>query len=133
MQYDLEYMPRPIVTVPIMYGPAKGRRRNEELVMRALKNILKSIWYGPVNAKNLTVEHLAKVLQPTLLLYETGSPYLKSHEILREYLVDCTSVLLPGTEIKHFSPLEQPDLLVQHIRAFLQPEGMEVSPVSGDT
>ena len=117
-RHDLEYLIRQIVKVPIVYGPAKGRPRDEELVLRTLK-VLSPSWNGENTARNLAVEQLHEIRSPTLLLYDTDSPYLKSYEMLRERLANCTPLLLPSTGIKHFSPLEQPELLLKHIKDFL--------------
>lgn len=117
-RHDLEYLMRQIIKVPIVYGPAKGQPRNEDLVLRTLK-ILSPSWNGESAERNLLVEQLQHISHPTLLLYDTGSPYLKAYETLLDRLVDCTPMLLPSTGIKHFSPLEQPELLLKCIRDFL--------------
>jgi pimeloyl-ACP methyl ester carboxylesterase len=117
-RHNIEYLIRQIVKVPIVYGPAKGQSRNEELVLRTLR-VLSPMWNGCQAEHNLTVEQLHKIPHPTLLLYDADSPYLKSYEILCDRLADCTPVLLPSTGIKHFSLLEQPELLLERIRDFL--------------
>ena len=117
-RHDLEYLIRQTIKVPILYGPAKGRPRNEKVVLQTLK-VLIPTWQGHNAERNLMTEQLNKILHPTLLLYDTDSPYLKAYETLRDRLVDCTSLLLPSTGIKHFSPLEQPELLLEHFRDFL--------------
>jgi pimeloyl-ACP methyl ester carboxylesterase len=117
-RHDFEYLMRQIVKVPIAYGPAKGRPRNEELVLRTLK-VLSPTWNGENSDKNLTLEQLNDIRLPTLILYDTGSPYIKSYEVLCDRLVNATPVLLPNTGIKHFSPLEQPELILKHIREFI--------------
>jgi hypothetical protein len=67
----------------------------------------------------MTVERLGEIPHPKLLIYDTSSPYLGTYHILRETLQCCTSVLFPPSKHKHFSPLEQPEMLVEHIKAFL--------------
>jgi hypothetical protein len=71
---------------------------------------------------DLTLENLPKIPHPKLLVYDGGSPYLGTFNTLRDLLTNCTPFLLPGSEHRHFSPLEQPELLVEHIKAFLQAE-----------
>ena len=117
-RHDAEYLIRQLVKVPIAYGPAKGRARQEAPVLLTLK-VLSPIWNGYQDKRNLAVEQLNKILHPTLLLYDTDSSYLKAYETLCDCLVNCTSVLLPSTGITHFSPLEKPELLLERIRDFL--------------
>jgi pimeloyl-ACP methyl ester carboxylesterase len=117
-RHDYKHLIQQIVKVPIVYGPAKGQPREQELVLRTLR-VLSPTWNGENAARNLQVEQLNNILHPTLLLYDADSPYLKSYEMLRDHLPDCIPVLLPSTGIKHFSPLEQPELLAEHIRDFL--------------
>jgi hypothetical protein len=70
----------------------------------------------------LTLENLATIPHPKLLIYDEGSPYIGSYEVLRDVLINYTALLLPASEHRHFSPLEQPDLLVREMRAFLEPD-----------
>jgi pimeloyl-ACP methyl ester carboxylesterase len=60
---------------------------------------------------------------PTLLVYGRDSHFISSYEYLLQALPNCKPVLLPGGE--HFGPLEQPELLTQHILQFLR------APVNG--
>jgi len=117
-QHDFEFLMRQLVKVPIAYGPAKGRSRDEELVLRTLK-ILSPTWYRESEDKNLTVEQFNEIHHPTLILYDTHSPYIKSYEVLCERLVNVTPVLISNPGVQHFSPLEQPELILKHIKEFL--------------
>ena len=67
-------------------------------------------------AGELTLDAIPAIGAPTLLMYGDRSHFLGSYEHLRHALPNATPVLLPGGE--HFGPLEQPDLLVDHIRTF---------------
>jgi pimeloyl-ACP methyl ester carboxylesterase len=53
---------------------------------------------------------------------------LHAYDELRHRLPDCTPVLLPGGE--HFSPLEQPELLLEHLTGFLGRETRAVEEKS---
>ncbi|HUD99802.1 MAG TPA: alpha/beta hydrolase [Bryobacteraceae bacterium] len=55
---------------------------------------------------------------PTLLVYGRNSHFVSSYEFLHTALPNCKPVLLPGGE--HFGPLEQPELLTEHIQQFLK-------------
>jgi hypothetical protein len=70
-------------------------------------------------AGDLTLENLAKIPHPKLLIYDSNSPYLGTYQVLRDLLINCTEVLLPAGEHRHFSPLEQPELLLKYVRPFL--------------
>jgi pimeloyl-ACP methyl ester carboxylesterase len=117
-RHDAEYLLRQLIKVPIAYGPAKGRPRHEAPVLRTLQ-VLSPILNGYQDKRDLAIEQLHKILHPTLLLYDTDSPYLKAYETLCDCLVDCTPILIPNSGIKHFSPAEQPELLLERIRGFL--------------
>jgi pimeloyl-ACP methyl ester carboxylesterase len=75
----------------------------------------------------LIVENLDKITVPTLLIYDQRSPFAYTHQVLRERLPNAKSVYLPDTEMRHFSPLEQPELILNYTKAFLLPE---VSPAA---
>ena len=65
----------------------------------------------------LTLDAVRKIRTPILLVYGEKSHFLGSYRFLSEALPNCKPVLLPGGE--HFGPLEQPELLVEHIQSFL--------------
>jgi pimeloyl-ACP methyl ester carboxylesterase len=122
-RHDVEYLLRLLIEVPIVYGPARGRAREEETVLRVLE-VLMPIWNGKDASEELNLEELSRIEHPTLLLSETGSVCRAASELLRKRLPRCTSAALPGGQFKHFSGLEHPDLLLGHVRAFLQPDAV---------
>lgn len=124
--HDLEYLLKLLLEIPIMYGPAKGRARDEEVVLRVLE-VLTPMWNGGRLDGDLTVESLARIHHPTLLIYEANSVFLAAYRALRDGLPQCTSALLPGGKLKHFTGLEHPELILEHLRAFLETE--RVRPV----
>jgi pimeloyl-ACP methyl ester carboxylesterase len=115
---DIDYMLRQSLEVPIVYGPSKGLPRRKEPILRLLDTTTVVQDYEVVD--DLTLENLATIPHPKLLVYDGGSPYLGTYHVLCDLLLNCTPVLLPPSEHQHFSPLEDPDLLVEYIRAFLQ-------------
>jgi pimeloyl-ACP methyl ester carboxylesterase len=66
-----------------------------------------------------------KIHTPTLLVYGRNSHFISSYDFLHKALPNCKPVLLPGGE--HFGPLEQPELLTEHIQDFLK----KPAPVTG--
>ena len=67
---------------------------------------------------DLTLENIATVPHPKLLIYDNSSPYIGSYQTLKELLINCQPILLPPSEHRHFSPLEQPEMLLGHIQTF---------------
>jgi pimeloyl-ACP methyl ester carboxylesterase len=114
---DIAYMVRQSLEVPIQYGPAKGLARKKEPILNLLEKTTVVKDYEVVD--DLTLENIATIHHPKLLIYDGSSPYLGTYDILRGLLPNCTSVLLPGSDHRHFSPLEDPELLIKHITTFL--------------
>ena len=118
-RYDLEYMVRMLIEIPIMYGPAQGRTRSEDVLSRVLE-VLMPMWNGAGDAAELTLESLARVSHPTLALYEANSVCLAAFDALRRRLPRLSSAPLPGGKLKHFTGLEHPELILEHMKAFWQ-------------
>lgn len=119
-QHDFEYILERGLGLPIIYGPARGRSRSKEQVdrMRTATGIVQTMKdYDFVG--DLTLDNLARITSPVLLIYDVDSIFMPSHNVLRERLPNCTSALLPGAGLKHFATLEYPDLILQQIKAFL--------------
>jgi len=128
--HDIDYMVRQSLEAPIVYGPARGLARKKEPVLRLLDTTTLVKDYEVVG--DLTLENLARLPHPKLLIYDSGSPYLGTYHVLRDLLINCTPILLPPSEHRHFSPLEEPELLVEHIKALLQPDEVQDSSVPKD-
>jgi pimeloyl-ACP methyl ester carboxylesterase len=120
-RYDLEYLLKKLIEIPIIYGPAKGRPRDEELVLRVW-DVLRPMWNGYKAEGELRIEHLAQISHRTLLLYEANSMYQRAYEVLRQRLPHTTATILPAGKLKHFTGLEHPELILEHTKAFLQTE-----------
>jgi pimeloyl-ACP methyl ester carboxylesterase len=114
---DLAYMVRRSVEIPVVYGPLKGLPRRKDRILKLLDETTMVADYEVVG--ELTVENLATIPHPKLLVYDGGSAWLSSFKVLRNVLASCTPVVLPGTEMRHFAPLEAPALLVEHLTRFL--------------
>jgi len=130
-RYDLQFLLTTLLDVPVQYGPSRGQRRDERVVKRVME-VLMPMWRGELEDWDLTVESLSRVRHPTLLLYESSSIFLMSHDVLRQRLVNSKSVMLndgraDGTHIKHFTLMELPEQLLGHTRSFLEAEELEAS------
>jgi pimeloyl-ACP methyl ester carboxylesterase len=66
----------------------------------------------------MTLDAVRTIHTPTLLVYGRNSHFISSYDFLHQALPNCKPVLLPGGE--HFGPLEQPELLTEHIQQFLK-------------
>jgi pimeloyl-ACP methyl ester carboxylesterase len=118
---DLEYLVRSLIEIPILYGPARGRLRDEEVLLRVL-DVLMPVWNGKADGGELTLEALSQIPHPTLVISEANSVFMAAHYELRDRLPRFTSAILPSGKLKHFTSLEHPELILRHIDAFLQPD-----------
>jgi pimeloyl-ACP methyl ester carboxylesterase len=125
---DPDYMLRLSLQVPKLYGPATGRPRKAEPLLRLLDTTTMLKDYETVGA--LTLDSIERIQTPVLLIYGEGSAFLGSYEYLRTRLPNCTPVKLPPSEWGHFGPVEQPEILVEHILRYLQvsPRGAGSTP-----
>ncbi len=116
-RHDPYYLLRKSLNVPILYGPAKGRQRKQEQLLKLLDETTMIEDYQ--DPAGMTLERLGQLQHAVMLIYGHDSPYLETYDVLRDLLSECTPILLPATEYRHFSPLEQPELLLNHIEPFL--------------
>ncbi|MCB0077579.1 MAG: alpha/beta hydrolase [Anaerolineales bacterium] len=107
---DLGYMVKMSAQVPIVFGPARGRPRNTEMVERLLDETTLIADYEVVH--EMTLENLPTIPHRKLLVYDDESPYRHSYDALATLLTHCTPVLLPPSEHSHFGPLTQPEALL---------------------
>lgn len=113
---DLRYLVTRSLETPRFFGPLRGLPRRREALLRLVGDT--SLLREAQEIGSLTLEALQRITAPVLLIYGDQSPLLDSYRALVAALPNCTSVLLQGGE--HFTPLEQPDLLLDQIQAFLQ-------------
>jgi len=126
---DVDYMLRQSLKVPIIFGPAKGLPRKGDRLLKLLDDTTLVKDYEVVG--ELTLENLPKIPHPKLLIYDSGSPYLGVYRELRDLLTNCTPVLLPPSDHRHFSPLEEPERVVEYIEAFLEDQAIRQSGNEG--
>ena len=114
--HDFRHLLLLSLKVPKMYGPAKGQPRKVGPLLQLLNNTTIVEECQAVNG--LTLDRITQITTPTLLVFGDNSCFLGTHWYLSEHLPNCKSVLLPNSQWGHFGPLEQPDMVVQHIRDF---------------
>jgi pimeloyl-ACP methyl ester carboxylesterase len=113
---DLRFLLNLSLETPKFFGPARGLPRNRKPLLNLLNNTTLVEDYEDVG--ELTLDAVRRIQTRTLLIYGEKSHFFGTFEFLRDALPNCIPVLLPGGE--HFGPLEQPELLVKDIRAFLK-------------
>lgn len=116
---DLDYLLRKLIEIPILYGPAQGRPRDEDLVFRVM-DVLRPMWQGRGTDGNMSLEDLSSIEQPALLVYESNTFYPEAQQEMQARLRTNSTALLPASSLKHFSTLEHPRELANYVRAFLR-------------
>lgn len=112
---DLNYLLHKSLETPKFFGPARGLPRNREPLLNLINNTTLVKDYEVVG--DLTEDAVRTIQHETLLVYGEKSHFLGAYEFLKDALPNVKPELLPGGE--HFGPLEQPELLTQHILEFL--------------
>jgi 2-hydroxy-6-oxonona-2,4-dienedioate hydrolase/2-succinyl-6-hydroxy-2,4-cyclohexadiene-1-carboxylate synthase len=112
---DAEYLARASVNVPKLFGFRKGQARRSGPLIELLETTTAGRDYCDV--AGMTLDKIANVRHPTLVVYGADSVFLGAYEYLKDHLPDCTPVLIPESE--HFGPLEQPEILIKQLREFL--------------
>ncbi len=113
---DLDFLLQLSLETPKLFGPARGLPRNRGPLLNLIRNTTLISDYEVVG--ELTLDAVKQIETPTLLVYGEKSHFLSSYDVLHKILPNCESILLPGGE--HFGPLEQPELLTEHLLRFLR-------------
>ena len=114
---DLRYMVRATIDLPKQWGPLKGLPRNPKPLVRLLEETSLPEEYRRVGT--LTLESVAEIETPVVLMYADQSAFIDTFEYLNEHLPNVHPILLPKTEWGHFGPLEQPEVVAGHVVARL--------------
>ncbi len=121
---DLRYLMHATIDLPKQWGPLQGLPRNPKPFLRLLERTTLPEDYRRVGT--LTLDRLAAIETPVVLMCAEHSAFLETFEYLRERLPSVDPILLPQTEWGHFGPLEQPDLVARHIAArLMRPDPIE--------
>jgi 2-hydroxy-6-oxonona-2,4-dienedioate hydrolase/2-succinyl-6-hydroxy-2,4-cyclohexadiene-1-carboxylate synthase len=113
--YDVEYLVRASVGLPMLFGFRKGRARRAGPLVRLMETTTAAKDYSEM--AGMTLDKIDQVRHRTLVLYGEESVFLCSYEYLRDHLRNATCYLMPNSE--HFGPVERPGLLLQYLRDFL--------------
>jgi 2-hydroxy-6-oxonona-2,4-dienedioate hydrolase/2-succinyl-6-hydroxy-2,4-cyclohexadiene-1-carboxylate synthase len=126
--YDCEYLVRASVKLPKLWGFRKGQARRSAPLIKLMESTTVARDFS--DPAGMTLEKISDVRRPTLLVYGTESVFLGTCEYLTKHLPNCTQLLIPESE--HFGPLEQPEILIKHLRAFLE-SSWSVSTAAGNS
>jgi pimeloyl-ACP methyl ester carboxylesterase len=110
---DVQWLVRTSLDIPKKWGPLNGLPRNPKKFLKLLDETTMSSDYEHVGS--LTLDRLADVDVPVVAMYSEDTAFTHAHDVLVQRLPRCRSLLLPATEFGHFGPLEQPELVSQHI------------------
>ncbi len=125
---DMRHMIRATIDLPKQWGPLKGLPRNPRPLLRLLDETTLPEDYRQIGT--LTLDRVASIETPVLLIYTERSAFFDSYEFLRAHLPDARGVLLPASEWGHFGPMEQPELVAREIAARLtEAESIETGSV----
>jgi pimeloyl-ACP methyl ester carboxylesterase len=117
---DIDYMLRLSLQVPKVWGPAAGRPRKAEPLLRLLNGTTIVQDYEVVG--DLTLENIRHIQAPAVLIGGHGSAFQATYDYLHANLPNVSTHMLPESEFAHFGPLEQPELLAGLIIRSLLPE-----------
>jgi pimeloyl-ACP methyl ester carboxylesterase len=115
---DIDYMLRESLKVPVIFGPGRGLPRKSERILKLLDTT--SLVQDYENTAGLSLDALAQIRHPVLLVYGDESHYLGTYDALRDVLPNCATGLIAGSE--HFAVVEQPAQLLDYMQGFLQYE-----------
>jgi pimeloyl-ACP methyl ester carboxylesterase len=116
---DLRYLIHATIDLPKQWGPLQGLPRNPKPLLRLLEQTTLPEDYRHVGS--LTLDRIAQVETPVVLMCAEHSAFQDTFEYLREHLPDVHPIVLERTEWGHFGPLEQPDAVAAHIAERLAP------------
>jgi pimeloyl-ACP methyl ester carboxylesterase len=114
---DVDYLIRQSLLLPKKWGPLNGLPRNPKRFLELLDQTTVVQDYEDVGA--LTVNDFDKIQTPVTLMYVEDSAFMSSHDCLYARLPNVDSIMLPRTQWGHFGPLEQPDLVADHLRSIM--------------
>lgn len=140
---DFLYLMRQLRRAPIAFGPTKGRLRSKAFITKVLvtaaraklrmkkrKNKPTPELASLLAERVITLEHVAEIHSPTLLIYPVNSVFEGTMDVLSEHLPDVTVARPPEGQYSHLVPLTRPEIIVECVRSFLTPRPAQAPDVS---
>jgi len=112
---DVQWLVRTSLDIPKKWGPLNGLPRNAKPFLRLLDETTMATDYEHVGS--LTLERLGDIEVPVTAMYSQDTAFTHAHDVLMERVPGARSILLPATEFGHFGPLEQPEVVAEHLLA----------------
>ena len=119
---DVRYMLMESLKAPIHFGPARGMTRKGDHLLKLLDTTTLIDDYQ--DSSGLTIEAIASIRHPVLLVYGGDSTYLGTYEILRNTIPNVRAETLENCS--HFGALERPDDLLEVVSPFLVDDRLTV-------
>lgn len=115
---DLVYIARQTLSAPrlVPFGLRKQAERSNRRLQRLLDTTTALMEAQEV--AGLTLERIAGVKQPTLVIFGETSRWLQTAPRLQETIPDCRVAI--AKKAAHFFALSKPKVLVKHVRKFLR-------------
>jgi pimeloyl-ACP methyl ester carboxylesterase len=110
---DFEYLMRKSLEMPKQWGPLRGLPRNPTKALKLLDET--SVMTEMYEVGSLPLEKFKEISTPVVLVYSEDTGFLTTRDILVGQLRNHRQVLLPRTEMGHFGPLQQPEVMAGHI------------------
>jgi pimeloyl-ACP methyl ester carboxylesterase len=114
---DVDYLLRASLELPKKWGPLNGLPRNPKPFLRLIDETSAASDYEQIGS--LSLDRIPSISRPVLLMYAQASAFIGTQEYLQAHLPNAESIILPRTEWGHFGPLEQPEVVAEHMVAFL--------------
>lgn len=129
-RFDASYLIRMSLNMPKKWGPLKGLPRNPERFLRLLDET--SVVRDFEEIGELTLENIPRITTPVHLIYAEGSAFQGTCDYLRDRLPNVGTTWLPKTEWGHFGPLEQPEVVANHLLNVLASAGPSAGESRGN-
>jgi pimeloyl-ACP methyl ester carboxylesterase len=126
---DIDYLLRLSLQVPKIFGPATGRPRKAEPLLRLLNETTMVQDYEEVG--ELTLDNVGAIRTPVVLIGGEGSAFKGTYDFLSANLPCVSARMLPASEFAHFGPLEQPEMLADFMLDALDPDETLVESEEG--
>jgi pimeloyl-ACP methyl ester carboxylesterase len=110
---DFEYLMRKSLEMPKQWGPLRGLPRNPKKALKLLDET--AVMTEMYEVGSLPFEKLKEITARIVLVYSEDTGFLTTRDLLASQLRNGEQILLPKTDMGHFGPLEQPDVMARHI------------------
>jgi pimeloyl-ACP methyl ester carboxylesterase len=110
---DFEYLMRMSLQLPKQWGPLRGLPRNPKKALKLLDDT--NVLWDMLEIGSMPLERFPELTVPVTLMYSEDTGFLTTKELLTNNLPQAEVVMLPRTDMGHFGPLEQPELVAKHI------------------